>query len=101
MSIEEESRAPNSPDCTEFNLVIDSREAELIKCIKDMNMGIKFDVRNLHIGDVHIEYKTNETSGISMCIERKSVSDLSNSIKDGRYKEQKFRMKALNCANLE
>ena len=35
-----------------------------------------------------------------MCIERKTVNDLSNSIKDGRYKEQKLRLKSMECSNV-
>ena len=100
MSIEEESRALNSPERIQYKLLIDNRERELANCIKDMNANIKFELRNLDIGDIQVIYEGNNVSGISMCIERKSVVDLSNSIKDGRYKEQKLRMKALKCSNM-
>jgi crossover junction endonuclease MUS81 len=45
---------------------------------------------NLDIGDIQII--DNSTKEIIIIIERKTLSDLSASIKDGRYKEQKERM---------
>ena len=72
MSIEEESQAPGSPEDLEYSLIIDSRETELIKCIKDLNNSVKFDTKNLDVGDIHITYKNDSTGGIAMCIESNS-----------------------------
>jgi len=50
----------------------------------------KIIYENLDIGDIQII--DNSTKEIIIIIERKTLADLSASIKDGRYKEQKERM---------
>ena len=65
------------------DLIIDNRERDL--CLHYSDSVIK---ENLDLGD--IVYKVN--SKICILIERKTLSDLSKSIKDGRYKEQKNRI---------
>jgi crossover junction endonuclease MUS81 len=73
---------------TNYILKIDNRENELIKLYKERDN--QFSLENLDVGDIQIiDCETNE---IVIIIERKSFSDLSNSIKDGRYKEQKERL---------
>ena len=62
------------------------KENESIENIK-YNDLIKFE--NLDLGDILIKYN-NETKFI---FERKTIRDLSDSIKDGRYHEQKQRLK--------
>ena len=66
-----------------MNITIDNREHELIKYFPDT------EVQQLDIGDI-ILY--NEES--KCIIERKTLNDLSSSIIDGRYKEQKQRLLA-------
>jgi crossover junction endonuclease MUS81 len=71
-----------------YIIKFDNREKELIKLLefKDYN----FILENLDIGDIQlVDPDSNE---IIFIIERKTISDLSASIKDGRYKEQKERM---------
>lgn len=70
--------------CT-YILKIDNREKELIK-----NLTLNHVLENLDIGD--IQFIDEETNNIIVIIERKTYSDLSASIVDGRYKEQKMRL---------
>ena len=66
-----------------MNITIDNREHELIKYFPDT------ETKQLDIGDI-VLYNTE-----SKCIiERKTLNDLSSSIIDGRYKEQKQRLLA-------
>ena len=60
---------------------IDSREADLIKIFEFLNHPI--NTSSLHLGDALID---------NIIIERKTLNDLAASIKDGRYKEQSFRL---------
>ena len=62
---------------------VDYREKALISLI-----SVPIEVVNLEMGDVQI-LKDNKPLII---IERKSVSDLNSSIRDGRYHEQKHRL---------
>jgi len=82
---------------------IDNREKELIiqidiiKSIIPAFADIKVEVVLLPIGDILIvDAETNESKII---IERKSICDLSASIKDGRYEEQSYRLDGLNHHN--
>jgi len=69
-------------------LIIDNREHKLIEELRIKN--IEFEIKCLEIGDIHI---VNEEAPIfTLVFERKTLSDLSSSIKDGRYREQKIRM---------
>jgi ERCC4-type nuclease len=60
---------------------IDIREADLIKLFEFLKHPIT--TSSLHLGDALID---------NMIIERKTLNDLAASIKDGRYKEQSFRL---------
>lgn len=61
--------------------------------------GIKYDARKLHVGD--FLWVARENGGqnrelvLNFVVERKRLDDLAKSIKDGRFREQKFRLK--NC----
>jgi ERCC4-type nuclease len=76
---------------------VDSREQELIRLCKHfietgpMYKGLEIVVESLPIGDVILS--ENEVDKI--IIERKSLGDLSSSIKDGRYEEQSYRLNGL------
>ena len=73
-----------------MELIIDHREIK-IKDYFDNNDNykdiIKFD--NLELGDFVIKYQDE----VKYIFERKTIKDLSNSIKDNRYHEQKQRFK--------
>jgi ERCC4-type nuclease len=80
---------------------IDTREQDLLsKCASTIESVPKFkDIKliseTLPLGDIIIN------DGINDCIiiERKTLSDLAASIKDGRYEEQSYRLNGLNHHN--
>ena len=80
---------------------IDNREHELLKHIKELIINIPLFkelevlVENLPLGDIIISNKEDD----KLYIERKTISDLSASIKDGRYEEQSYRLNGLNDPN--
>lgn len=68
-----------------MELIVDTRESH----IKDIvNPELNISIKNLDIGD--FIFKQDDT--ILMLIERKSINDLADSIKSGRYREQKIRI---------
>jgi ERCC4-type nuclease len=80
---------------------VDTREPDLLQQLNHItsstpsfkNLVIKFET--LPIGDIIICDDKEE----KLIIERKSVSDLMASIKDGRYEEQSYRLNGLNHQN--
>ena len=77
---------------------IDYRETDLLNKITALNDRPTLTVQsaNLPLGDIII--CTNE--GIEkLMIERKTLADLAASIRDGRYKEQGFRLNECNVPN--
>ena len=71
-----------------MNLEIDYRENKILDLIKDIK-DVNYKSINLNIGDFIIK---NENGIIEFIIERKSVTDLSASITDGRFRNQKDRL---------
>lgn len=82
-------------------LKIDTRERTLIQIIqaliKTQNEKIEVQIENLPLGDI-IFYDEDAQEDI-LIIERKSLSDLASSIKDGRYAEQSLRLTHLPIHN--
>ena len=80
---------------------IDTREQDLFsKCESTISAVPKFaDIKlvsqPLPLGDIIINDGTNDC----IIIERKTLSDLAASIKDGRYEEQSYRLNGLNHHN--
>ena len=80
---------------------IDNREHELLKHIQELIVNIPLfkdlivNVENLPLGDIIISNNVED----KLYIERKSINDLSASIKDGRYEEQSYRLNGLNHPN--
>jgi ERCC4-type nuclease len=80
---------------------VDTREPDLLQQLNHLtsstpsfkNLVIKFET--LPIGDIIICDDKEE----KLIIERKSVSDLMASIKDGRYEEQSYRLNGINHHN--
>ena len=66
-------------------LVIDTRERQLIKLFGEGEV----EVQSLDVGDVLCEYE----SGNSWLAERKTADDLARSVIDGRWDEQKDRLR--------
>ena len=68
-----------------FTLEIDYRE----KCLKEYFEPKSYcNIVNLTLGDIILKYDNN----IILLIERKTAADLAASIRDGRHKEQKYRL---------
>ena len=63
------------------NIIIDSREKDLIEISKFNEDNV--EIKQLNLGDIMID---------NIIIERKTWSDLASSILDGRYKEQGERL---------
>ena len=76
-----------------MKIIIDERETALYeKCysiIQGNVTSIQLSKQVLNLGDILI--KTDEDKDV-LLIERKSLSDLLSSIKDGRYEEQSYRL---------
>ena len=85
-----------------MKLILDIRERELIniceELIKNNNSfkDIILEKENLELGDIIIRDKDNNDI---LIYERKSISDLIASIKDGRYTEQSYRLNGLEHHN--
>lgn len=79
-----------------MQLILDHREGKLKELFQN-NLDIKLDYQNLDYGDFCIFNNENPF----IIIERKTLDDLSSSIIDGRYKEQKQKMLSLvNRSNI-
>ena len=74
-------------------IIIDTREGKLIELIKNTtSFTLPYEVKNLQIGDIIIS--SSKYLDKQIIIERKCMTDMICSIKDGRYKEQKLRLQA-------
>lgn len=71
-------------------ILIDTREQRLYDILSKKYSDLPISLTPLEIGDIHIVVQDNPS--IVLVLERKTVRDLSASIKDGRYREQKVRM---------
>ena len=72
-----------------MKLKIDNRERKFIDLIKIVNPCFSIEYMNLPLGDMII---CDDEGYELIVIERKTLKDLVASIKDGRYKEQSFRL---------
>lgn len=92
-------------------LIIDTREAKLIELIKSASastlkipFNIPYRVENLQIGDIIIRHQIGENDSsktYNIILERKCITDMIASIKDGRYKEQKIRLQSEVAKNTD
>lgn len=85
-----------------MKLLIDNREPNnIIKYLEAINKQggdkITIEIKSLEIGDYIFYNEKTETN--ELIIERKSLSDLEASIKDGRYNEQSYRLTNLPLHN--
>lgn len=83
-----------------IEIIIDNRECALWKIICERDLDIYKDKINiqkkqLDIGDIHILI-----NDVLYLYERKTINDLLASINDGRYREQKERMKVCGAVSL-
>jgi len=75
---------------------IDIRENSLKTiCDSKISDGIQTTIEMLPLGDIII----NDGENDCVIIERKTISDLSASIKDGRYEEQSYRLNGIQHHN--
>jgi ERCC4-type nuclease len=80
---------------------LDNREHELIKKCENLLVAVpafkelKIEVHQLPLGDIIICNEKIE----NILVERKTLSDLAASIKDGRYEEQSYRLNGLPIHN--
>jgi len=76
-----------------MKIVVDNREHTLIKLVKALNNDYDYNlnivVEKLDLGDVAIYSDSDEEL---LIIERKNLSDLAASLRDGRYSEQSYRL---------
>jgi crossover junction endonuclease MUS81 len=84
----------------QLSIIIDNRETKLYSNIIERDLDvykdkISIEKTQLDIGDIHIKF-----NDIIYVYERKTVSDLLSSIKDGRYKEQKHRLLSSGVATI-
>jgi ERCC4-type nuclease len=85
-----------------MKLILDIRERELINICEDLiknNTNFKditIEKESLELGDIIIR---DEDGNDLIIYERKSISDLIASIKDGRYAEQSYRLNGLEHHN--
>jgi len=75
----------------DYSIILDNREGKLIDYFKDKPRIL---IEQLELGDIIFRINDNDNTEVKYIIERKSVSDLYSSIKDGRYREQKARLLA-------
>lgn len=90
-------------------LLVDTQEtigkskSYLDRTLKELEQyDIEFEVRRLSVGD--FLWTMRDDSGtefiLPYIVERKRMDDLASSIKDGRFHEQKFRLKQCQLANV-
>ena len=82
-----------------MKIILDVREQSLIEILtgpayKDKNLSL--EVAPLEIGDAVLQTDTGKALAV---FERKTISDLIASIKDGRYKEQSHRLTHTSTVN--
>jgi len=79
---------------------VDNREKKLIPLInalnEDFNYNFEIKIEVLDLGDIII---CDDKGSEKLIIERKTLSDLASSIKDGRYSEQSYRLNSLSMHN--
>jgi crossover junction endonuclease MUS81 len=91
-----------------FKIILNSRKSkaandEVLKNLRENN--VVNEVRKLNVGDFLWIAQHNSNDKLKelvlpYIIERKRLDDLSSSIKDGRYHEQKFRLKNSGIKNI-
>ena len=78
----------------ELVMLLDNREFAVSTVLGGVNPGIKVEQRVLPVGDITWVWRSNKSDEYmaGYIVERKAIEDLSTSIKDGRYEEQRRRL---------
>ena len=75
-----------------MKIILDERETRLFHLVQEKCQELSFDIpiekKVITLGDIHFVNNEKEV----LIIERKSLTDLIASIKDGRYEEQSYRL---------
>ena len=71
-------------------MIVDDREHDLIGRLKAEK--VDFEIKRLPLGDIMFE-----NNGVTAIVERKRTDDFAASISDGRWREQKSRLKNSGC----
>ena len=75
-----------------MKIILDERETRLFHLVQEkcqeLSLDIPIEKKVITLGDIHFVNDEKEV----LIIERKSLSDLIASIKDGRYEEQSYRL---------
>ena len=83
-----------------MKIIVDNREHILIKLLKALNndygFGLEIEVAKMDIGDIAI---VNDEDEELLLMERKKLTDLAASIRDGRYQEQSYRLNGHSLHN--
>lgn len=98
--------------CNNITLIIDNREKgsnnenfkeEILNTNNNTTNPLNIDERNLSLGDfiwIYTDPNDSIKYVIDYIIERKTLNDLASSIIDGRYNEQKYRLKVSGFSNI-
>jgi ERCC4-type nuclease len=90
------AQTSSSSQAPSFELVmlLDNREFAVSTVLEVLNPGIKVEQRSLPIGDITWIWRSTRSDEYmaGTVVERKAIEDLSTSIKDGRYEEQRRRL---------
>jgi ERCC4-type nuclease len=71
-----------------LTIKIDTREELLYGKLQILYPSLNIEKEQLNLGDILIQSENGRT----LVVERKTINDLSASVKDGRYREQKYRL---------
>lgn len=104
------TRVTLHPGTFKIILIIDTQETngKNGKCLDEtrsqlMKMNVEYEVRRLVLGDflwIARESMSGEELILPYIVERKRIDDLAGSIRDGRFHEQKHRLKYCNIDNI-
>ena len=91
LQIEDDNDEENSHDLI---LIVDTREFAILSILETLNLGFRYEQRSLPVGDFTWVWRSNKSDEYiaGYIVERKAIEDLSTSIKDGRYEEQRRRL---------
>ena len=78
----------------ELIMLVDNREFAIANALEVMRPDIRTEQRTLPVGDVVWVWRRDKSDEVmsGFAVERKTIADLSMSIKDGRWEEQRRRL---------
>uniref|UniRef100_A0A0N5ASK4 Crossover junction endonuclease MUS81 n=1 Tax=Syphacia muris TaxID=451379 RepID=A0A0N5ASK4_9BILA len=97
-----------SEENSEVVMIVDNREKHFDRDVRSVynyleaEMDSKFELRNLSVGDYTWVLRSPEKVEVMLdyIVERKTFNDLSQSIRQGRYEEQKIRLLSIGIRNV-